>query len=352
MNKNQQEIIAFIERFKKNPLQATLDFHCIDSEYQELACQIEEFVQNVSKSYELAMHIAAGNFTTKMDSHNLCAGPLKEIQSVLQHLNWQVRQIADGDYNQSVDYLGELSESFNDMIAKLKNREFLLKENARLKEEMMEQQNKFLEHELSNQVEKYRQFSESVDELRAYRHDMKNHMLCIDILLQEGSIEEAKQYINSLSTIFQSQRKMDYEDNYILSALLNEKISKAQTMNVNITQKISIHRKLNIENRDWCTIFGNALDNALEALEKVEESKRNLEILITNHNNILSVKISNSMIGELKPQGKSFQTTKSDQYLHGLGLNNMRKAIEKYHGDMKIDIIQKQFVLTFILFDI
>ena len=216
----------------------------------------------------------------------------------------------------------------------------------------MKQQTQLLEHELQTQVAKYQQFSDSIKELRAYRHDMNNHMLCIDSLLQDGNIDEARKYISSLAVIFRSQSRVEYGENYILGALLNEKIGKAEGMNTDVTKKIDIKRKLNIENTDWCTLLGNALDNALEALEKVEEKERTLQVFMKNDKDMLSVRITNSINETLIPEGESFRTTKKDASHHGLGLNNIRKCVKKYGGEMRLETDEHTFTLNFILFGI
>ena len=352
MDKNQVKLIHYIESIEKNPAGPILNTKSIDESYQDLSNKIVDLHKFILEAYKDALKIAAGDFMITMNSRNPLIGPLKEIQSILHHINWQIDQIAIGDFNQSVDYLGDFTNSFNKMINKLKNREFLLKENAQLADTVMSQQTKLLEREFINQVEKYERLSNSTKELRSYRHDMNNHMLCIDSLLQDGNINEARKYIQSLSTIFRSQSIVEYEENYILGALLNEKMRKAEELNTKIIKKVDVHRKINIENIDWCILFGNALDNALEALEKVNEKERKLSIIVKNYNDVLSVKITNSLNEKLIKEGNSFKTTKRDAYLHGLGLSNIKKCIDKYKGEMRITTNEHEFILVFILFGI
>lgn len=170
--------------------------------------------------------------------------------------------------------------------------------------------------------------------------------------MQDGNINEAKKYISSLTTIFKSQKSTEYNDNYMLGALLTEKCRKAEELKTEIIKDIHVDRKLNIDNKDWCIILGNALDNAIEALEKVEISKRLLEIIIKNINNILSIKIKNKMIGDLITDGALYKTTKADKHVHGLGLKNINNCIKKYSGEMKIDIDHDEFTLVIVLLNV
>lgn len=62
--------------------------------------------------------------------HNFIAGYLKELHSILKHLTWQTTQVAHGDYNQRVHFLGEFSDSFNLMVKQLEEREIKLNEKS------------------------------------------------------------------------------------------------------------------------------------------------------------------------------------------------------------------------------
>ncbi|MBS6642927.1 MAG: diguanylate cyclase, partial [Clostridiaceae bacterium] len=90
------------------------------------------------KSY--ANELSMGNLSVKFPpKENLFCAPLKNLHANLNHLTWQAQQIAGGDYSQHIDYLGDFSVAFNQMIIQLKDREALLKEYAREKEIQAEQ---------------------------------------------------------------------------------------------------------------------------------------------------------------------------------------------------------------------
>lgn len=83
--------------------------------------------------------IAKGDLERCLPSrHNMLCGGLKEIHSVLKHLTWQTVQVADGNYNQQVHFLGDFSIAFNKMIKQLEDREEELRQNAKTLSESME----------------------------------------------------------------------------------------------------------------------------------------------------------------------------------------------------------------------
>ncbi len=92
----------------------------------------------LSESNEFLKEIAAGNLAAKTPRReNFLAGSIKELHAGLKHLTWQASQVAQGNYNQSVSFLGEFSVAFNKMISQLKERENKLK----IQSEALEQNN-------------------------------------------------------------------------------------------------------------------------------------------------------------------------------------------------------------------
>lgn len=85
----------------------------------------------LSEANEFLKSLANRELDTKVPSrHNFLTGNLKELHPGLQHLTWQAGRVAEGDYHQKVDFLGQFSDSFNSMVDQLKEREEKLKEQA------------------------------------------------------------------------------------------------------------------------------------------------------------------------------------------------------------------------------
>lgn len=106
--------------------------------------QLGEGLVYLAKSIECfknyANELSMGNLSVKFPpKENLFCAPLKNLHANLNHLTWQAQQIASGDYSQHIDYLGDFSIAFNQMIVQLKEREELLKKYAHEKEVQAEQ---------------------------------------------------------------------------------------------------------------------------------------------------------------------------------------------------------------------
>jgi sensor histidine kinase regulating citrate/malate metabolism len=108
---------------------------------------------------------------------------------------------------------------------------------------------------------------------------------------------------------------------------------------------------------DVCTIFANALDNAIEACDKIaEKSRRWIKLNVKKTDRFLSIKLSNSMVEDNSGitadrlfDGGVQKTSKKDKSLHGFGTLNMKKAIEKYAGMLKAEQGENEFVLSIMI---
>lgn len=130
---NREDIDRLVEQIRYIILNKPISDD-LKSESEELA-DLQEAVFYLSnclaEANEFLKHLRNGELEAKPPSrHNFLAGNLKELHSALKHLTWQADRVAHGDYSQSVNFLGEFSRSFNEMIRQLAEREAQLKEQS------------------------------------------------------------------------------------------------------------------------------------------------------------------------------------------------------------------------------
>ena len=108
-----------------------LDVKELDEPYRKLGKGLLFLQQAVEEMLAYTEDLSRGNLSGAYPSRDnfLCVN-LKNLHASLNHLTWQAKQVASGDYSQHVSYLGEFSEAFNTMTAQLKEREAQLKEEA------------------------------------------------------------------------------------------------------------------------------------------------------------------------------------------------------------------------------
>jgi hypothetical protein len=99
-----------------------------ENEY-ELAILLNRFFSSIQEIQKFILPLSNGKLedVTIPPPKNILASPFKELHSHMKHLTWQTKQVANGDYSQRVDFMGEFSEAFNSMIVSLDKREQQLK---------------------------------------------------------------------------------------------------------------------------------------------------------------------------------------------------------------------------------
>ena len=110
-----------------------LDIQELDEPFQKLGMGLQYLDHAVREMKSCSAALSNGNladFTPSRDNF-LCEN-LKNIHANLNHLTWQAKQVAKGDYSQTVSYLGEFSEAFNTMTEQLREREESLKQEAEM----------------------------------------------------------------------------------------------------------------------------------------------------------------------------------------------------------------------------
>ena len=173
---------------------------------------------------------------------------------------------------------------------------------------------------------------ESQSRIKALKHDMKNHMLALQMLIQKKDWEEAESYLNSMQDFMANPLEYISTGNDTIDSLLNYKLQRANDVLNTVEAKINIPEKLILHSFDLNVVLGNLLDNAIEAASQTEEKE--LKIAIKLDKGVLFINIRNSCRGIAEGKAQRLETTKEDVSNHGIGLRNVRVIVEKYHGDI------------------
>ncbi len=200
---------------------------------------------------------------------------------------------------------------------------------------------------LDMQQQYYILLSEKDRDTRRFRHDIKNHLLCMQLLFQENKTEEVKQYLNDLAGGFQEILPKINTGNHVVDAILNDTLTKNTDVKINVSG--SLPNPMYINAMDLCTIFSNTLTNAVEAIKKLDKDDRTITIELKNLEDNIVIRISNPIAKKVSIEGNRITTGKTDKKSHGFGLENINKAAEKYHGNMELCCSEKEFAVELIM---
>ena len=182
------------------------------------------------------------------------------------------------------------------------------------------------------------------ERVRSIYHDMKNHLLVLKA--QDGHSQEVGESIEKLREEIEAYEAYYHTGNDFLDIIIRDKLRKARELQIDFQAKIRFEAGNFIEPLDISTIFGNALDNAIEASEKLPESMRLITAKAARIHDMLMVAVENNMQSDQPSDGK---TSKEDPFLHGFGLSNIRKAAEKYDGQCMVKAVKGKYVLKIMI---
>lgn len=183
----------------------------------------------------------------------------------------------------------------------------------------------------SNQLDVLMQSEEKVS---ALQHDIRHHLNEFLVMADKGCNQEIIDYIYDMQMFMDNQGEYARSGNKEIDSILNYMIKKAEQILKKVEYKINIPKELGIKSFDLNVIFGNLLDNAILAASNSQEKW--LYIFITYDKGMLFINIKNSFNINIIKYGKEYVTTKKDMHGHGIGLQNVKKVVNGYHG--KIDI--------------
>lgn len=139
----QNQLFEYLRDMLYAPAKASLDSATMPEEYRELAEGLRLVARYLDETRAYGLALSAGDFSVKQPrGENAIAAPLKSVQSVLKHITWQMQQVAKGDYSQRVDFMGEFSDAFNEMVQRLESQHQKIEEEQR----RIEQHNISLQH--------------------------------------------------------------------------------------------------------------------------------------------------------------------------------------------------------------
>lgn len=210
---------------------------------------------------------------------------------------------------------------------------------------------------LENEVNLYKQQSELqykyYDNLekkyqgsRKLAHDIRNHLYTIEELYKINDTNSAKEYTNDIHKMLNELNQRYYTSNKVLNIILNDKFDYIKEKDIDVICRIGDVDLSFIRDIDITTIFANLLDNAIEATLEIDKNAY-IKLDINKFNELLVINISNSIINKPIYKNKKFKSTKENH--NGLGIENIKKSLEKYDGTMLIDYKEDEFKVNIVI---
>ena len=196
-------------------------------------------------------------------------------------------------------------------------------------------------------VEEQKQFKlakENIDAINIKCHDLKHQ---IRHLRETNQVDE--KYLAELERSISIYSSTYRTGNETLDVILTDKGLHCTTNGIQFTCMAEGRKVDFMEAMDIFSLFGNALDNAIECTERLAPEMRFIHLSIRATNQLLLIHIENPFVGQLVLEDGIPVTTKSNRDYHGYGMRSIQRIVRKYRGDMSISTEDQLFQLNIMM---
>ncbi|MDR2742309.1 MAG: GHKL domain-containing protein [Treponema sp.] len=215
------------------------------------------------------------------------------------------------------------------------------------REMQLQSELKAMESILQRQFVQYQHSRESIEQINRKYHDLKYQ---IAVIRAESDPEKRAVYLDKIDQDIKFHEIQNKTGNGVIDTILAAKNMVCKQNDISLTC-VADGALLNfMDVMDICSIFGNALDNAIESVLRVDDiDKRLIRIALYSQNNFILICFENYFVNEINLENGLPSTTKSEKGDHGFGLKSIRYTTEKYGGSMTINTEDRWFILRILL---
>lgn len=188
----------------------------------------------------------------------------------------------------------------------------------------------------------YQEMEQKLEDSRKTVHDMKNHLQAMERLYQTGEAEKGRQYGDDLRQLLNSFSQDYYTDNRVLNIVINDKAERGRMSGVPVACALNQIDLSFMKEMDITTIFANLLDNAIEAACEAREPWTKLKA--DNVRDFIVISVENSM--KKSPVLNESWLNSNKEGHQGYGLENVKRALEKYNGHLRIETGENTFKVS------
>lgn len=192
------------------------------------------------------------------------------------------------------------------------------------------------------------------DKQKEFRHNLKNYCIGLRVSIEHNEKEKALDMLDKILAQGEPTRETNVDTgNTLIDALINYKCAIAKKYDIDVVTDVLVPETIpKVECGDLSIILGNLIDNAIEAAKEREDNKK-IDISIGIRRGELVINICNTYEKEPKTDKQgNFVTGKEDYENHGFGIKSVKKAVEKYDGNIIFQIKEGVFeAITIIKID-
>lgn len=200
---------------------------------------------------------------------------------------------------------------------------------------------------LQNQYVQYKQSRESIELINYKYHDLKHQ---IAVLRSEEDPKKREEFLNRMEEEIRQYEARNKTGNKVLDTVLTTKSLYCAKHGITFTCVADGTLLDFMDVMDICSIFGNALDNAIECEVKIpEKEKRLIHVTVSKQKQFLILRFENYCEETLQYQEGTPVTTKKEKEFHGYGLKSIQYTVNKYEGAVSVNLEDNWFELKVLI---
>lgn len=218
---------------------------------------------------------------------------------------------------------------------------YIQKNKAAERDKIMQMKVQLLENNYDHATKMYK-------EKATLLHDEKHHIRTIQEFLERGDTAAAIKYAGEMTEKLERSGNRVWSKHSLVDMMLNMKIQEAEKNHVRMDVSFDDMEGLILKEMDICTLLSNALDNAIEANQKITDiEERWIKVYGERKGQMWVFNATNPIGEEVVFEGDRIVTSKKDKNMHGFGLTSIRRVVENYDGAMSANVKEGTFTLTF-----
>ncbi len=196
---------------------------------------------------------------------------------------------------------------------------------------------------LRRQHEHYLLSKRNMETVNRTYHDLKHQ---IDVIRAERDAGRRASYLDDLEASVAGYSAQVDTGNGVLDVILTTKRAECAERGIDLTAVVDGQVLDFMSAMDLAAIFGNALNNAVDAVLAVDDPDRRLiKVAVYARDGLALVSVENWFTGELRTEDGDIVTRRQDRHRHGYGLKSIRRTAEKNGGSMTVNVEEQWFVL-------
>ena len=243
-------------------------------------------------------------------------------------------------YNTSADELSVILEQIYNLIICFMALQMLFQ---KLQQKKIMEEKDIIYRILQQERQQYEHLKGNMNFINVKMHDLKHQLRAL-----RHSEQIDLQKLKSIEKTFAIYQTVATTGNETLDIILTDKLLYCEQNGIDLICFADGKCISFMKEEDVFSLFGNALDNAITAVEQLPEAEREIKLRIKDMGSLIKICVENKFKGDIRLEEGIPITTKKDTRYHGYGILSMQMIVEKYNGVLNIDVNDNNFVLNMV----